>query len=60
MRDSEKHERRLLINIAERIINFSKQLDEGKVKLEYQYAMMLSQLQKDAGHVLAGRQDDGL
>lgn len=59
MTENERSERYLLINVAERIVNFSKHLEEGKVRLEYHYAMILSQLQKDARSVLAGRQDDG-
>ena len=46
--DGLQHELRLLRNIAKRIVNFSKQLEAGEVRLEYQYAMILSELNKDA------------
>lgn len=39
---------KLLRNIAQRVVNFSTQLEQGNVRLEYQYAMTLSQLYKDA------------
>ena len=48
MTSEEQHQLNLLRNIATRIVNFSKQLEAGEVRLEYQYAMTLSQLYKDA------------
>ena len=43
-----KYELAQLKNIAKRVVNLSQQMDQGAVRLEYHYAMILSELYKDA------------